>query len=110
MVAWPVAGASNPLKANGPKTWPPEDSGRPLNGLNADPVDFFMNPIRLLAAVALFVTAICAACFPATAADPVFPPGVRFGMTPLVGLSPAKSFVGFETDDQSVKVLVIALP
>ena len=85
-------------------------NGRPLNGLNADPVDFFMNLIRLLAAVALFVTAICAACFPVFAADPVFPPGVRVGMTPLVGLSPAKSFVGFETEDQTVKVLVTELP
>src|SRR6266516_6484853 len=69
-----------------------------------------MNPIRLLAAVALFVTAICAARFPVFAADPVFPPGVRVGMTPLVGLSPAKSFVGLETEDQSVKVLVAELP
>jgi hypothetical protein len=31
-------------------------------------------------------------------------------MTPLVGLSPAKAFVGFETEDQSVKVLVAELP
>ncbi len=53
-----------------------------------------MKPIRLLSAVALFVTAIC----PAFAADPVFPPGMRVGMTPLVGLTRAKSFVGFETD------------
>ena len=85
-------------------------SGRPLNGLNADPVDFFMKPIRLLSAVLLFVTAMCAASFAAFAADPVFPPGVRVGMTPLVGLSRAKSFVGFETEDQSVKVLVTELP
>jgi hypothetical protein len=31
-------------------------------------------------------------------------------MTPLVGLSRAKSFVGFETEDQGVKVLVTELP
>src|SRR3979409_1226805 len=65
-----------------------------------------MKPIRLLFAVALFVTAMC----PAFAADPVFPPGMRVGMTPLVGLSRAKTFVGFETEDQSVKVLVTELP
>lgn len=65
-----------------------------------------MKPIRLLSAVALFVTAIC----PAFAADPIFPPGMRVGMTPLVGLTRAKSFVGFETEDQSVKVLVTELP
>ena len=65
-----------------------------------------MKPIRLLSAVALLVSALC----PAFAADPVFPPGMRVGMTPLVGLSRAKSFVGFETEDQSVKVLVTELP
>jgi len=57
-----------------------------LNGLNANPVDFFMNPIRLFFAVALLATALCSSAF---AADPVFPPGVRVGLTPLVGLSPA---------------------
>src|SRR5258706_377155 len=108
IVAWPVAGTSKPLKANGPKRGLRNTaiSGRPLNGLNADPVDFFMKPIRLLPAVVLFVAAMC----PAFAADPVFPPGVRVGMTPLVGLSRAKSFIGFETEDQSVKVLVTELP
>jgi hypothetical protein len=35
---------------------------------------------------------------------------MRVGMTPLVGLTRAKSFVGFETEDQSVKVLVTELP
>jgi hypothetical protein len=65
-----------------------------------------MMPIRLFAAVALLV----AATFSAFAADPVFPPGARVGMTPLVGLAKAKSFVGFETEDQGVKVLVTDLP
>jgi hypothetical protein len=69
-----------------------------------------MKPIRLLSAAALFVTVLCVAFRPAFAADPVFPPGVRVGITPLVGLSRAKSFVGFETEDQSVKVLVTELP
>jgi hypothetical protein len=65
-----------------------------------------MKLIRRLFAVALFGAAIT----PAFAADPIFPPGVRVGMTPLVGLSRAKTFVGFETEDQSVKVLVAELP
>jgi hypothetical protein len=65
-----------------------------------------MKPIRLLAAIALLVTAIC----PAFAADAIFPPGVRVGMTPLVGLVRARSFVGFETEDHGVKVLVTELP
>lgn len=57
-------------------------------------------------AVALLMSALG----PALAADPVFPPGSRIGLTPLVGLSRAKSFVGFETEDQGVKVLVAELP
>jgi hypothetical protein len=69
-----------------------------------------MNPIRLLSAASVLLTAICIVCFPAFAADPVFPQGMRVGLTPLVGLSRAKSFVGFETEDQGVKVLVTELP
>ena len=65
-----------------------------------------MKLTRLKAAVALLLVASPAAW----AADPVFPPGMRVGLTPLVGLSRAKSFVGFETEDQGVKVLVTELP
>ncbi len=64
-----------------------------------------MNPLRLLTAVALLVVAMRPAL-----ADPTFPPGVRIGLTPLVGLVPAKSFPGFESEDQRVKVLVTELP
>jgi hypothetical protein len=69
-----------------------------------------MKLIRLTFAVGLLLTAISAALSPVFAADAVFPPGIRVGLTPLVGLSRAKSFVGFETEDQSVKVLVAELP
>ena len=65
-----------------------------------------MSLIRKLVAVALFVMAAS----PALAADPVFPPGARVGMVPLVGLVRAKSFLGFETEDQAVKVVVADLP
>jgi hypothetical protein len=65
-----------------------------------------MSPIRRLFAVALFAVAAS----PAFAADPVFPPGARVGMVPLVGLVRAKSFIGFETEDQGVKVVVADLP
>jgi hypothetical protein len=65
-----------------------------------------MKSIRLLSVVALLLVAAC----PALAADPVFPPGMRVGMTPLVGLTRAKNFVGFATEDQAVKVLVTELP
>ena len=65
-----------------------------------------MKPLRYLAAVALLVATTCSAF----AADPVFPPGARVGMTPLVGLVRAQTFTGFETDDKGVKVLVTDLP
>ena len=65
-----------------------------------------MKHIRLLSALVLFVAAIC----PALAAETVFPPGVRVGITPLVGLVGAKTFVGFETEDHGVKVLMAELP
>jgi hypothetical protein len=69
-----------------------------------------MKHIRLFSAIILLIIAIGPAVSPASAADPVFPPGIRIGMTPLVGLVPAKTFVGFETEDESVKVLLAELP
>lgn len=68
-----------------------------------------MTPFRSFAAVALIVAAMSFADS-ALAADPVFPPGARVGMTPLVGLNKAKAFTGFETEDKGVKVLVTDLP
>jgi hypothetical protein len=65
-----------------------------------------MKPTRLFAAAALLIGLIC----PAFATDAVFPRGIRVGLTPLVGLSLAKSFTGFETEDHGVKVLVAELP
>ena len=65
-----------------------------------------MKLIRPLAALALFV----ASALPALAADAVYPPGLRLGMVPLVGLSKAKTFPGFENEDGSVKVLITELP
>lgn len=66
-----------------------------------------MKPFRTLAAIALIVAANSSSGF---AADPVFPPGARVGMTPLVGLNKARAFIGFETEDQGVKVLITDLP
>ena len=65
-----------------------------------------MKPLRFLTAFALLL----AAAGPALAADPTFPQGLRVGLTPLVGLTPSKTFPGFETEDHSVKVLVAELP
>ncbi len=65
-----------------------------------------MTYLRLLSVLAW----LAATTAGAAAADPVFPPGARVGLTPLVGLAPAKTFTGFETEDQSVKVLIAELP
>jgi hypothetical protein len=56
------------------------------------------------------LTLLLGAATSALAADAVYPPGLRIGMTPLVGLAPAKTFTGFETSDQGVKVLITELP
>ncbi len=75
-----------------------------------------MKRIRLFSAVlfpALLFPALAllfAAKDPAFAADALFPPGLRIGMVPLVGLTPARTFAGFESEDQRVKVLVAELP
>ena len=69
-----------------------------------------MKLLRHFAAVALVVAANATVLPTAFAADPVFPPGARVGMTPLVGLSKARTFIGFETEDQGVKVLIADLP
>jgi hypothetical protein len=69
----------------------------------------FMKSIRFFSA-ALLVASVCLVSGPALAADPVFAPGTRVGLTPLVGLVPAKTFAGFETEDHGVKVLVTELP
>jgi hypothetical protein len=65
-----------------------------------------MKPFRLLAVLGL----LAAVTRPSLAADAVFPPGVRVGLTPLVGLVKSKTFPGFESEDQNVKVLVTELP
>ena len=69
-----------------------------------------MKLTRYFAAVALIVAGASHAPSFAFAADPVFPAGARVGMTPLVGLNKARGFIGFETEDQGVKVLIADLP
>ncbi|HEY0331590.1 MAG TPA: hypothetical protein VGC77_21130 [Rhodopseudomonas sp.] len=64
---------------------------------------------RLLAAV-LLTAGISGAIAPARAADPVYPRGIRVGVVPLDGLTASPSFVGFESADHGVKVLLAELP
>ena len=56
------------------------------------------------------LTMLLSAFTPAQAADPVYPPGVRIGITPSVGLEPSRTFTGFQTSDQGVKMLMTELP
>lgn len=65
-----------------------------------------MKRLRFLTAAALLLVAMQ----PAFAADVTYPPGVRLGLVPLAGLTKAKTFSGFESEDQQVKVLVTELP
>jgi len=65
-----------------------------------------MMRLRVLTAVAFLVAALR----PGWGADATFPPGIRIGLTPLVGLSRAKAFSAFESEDQRVKVLLAELP
>jgi hypothetical protein len=67
---------------------------------------FSMKHVRLFSVAILLVGTLC----PALAAEPVFPTGARVGMVPLVGLVRATNFVGFETEDGSVRALVAELP
>ncbi|MBV9523759.1 MAG: hypothetical protein JO010_13245 [Alphaproteobacteria bacterium] len=73
-----------------------------------------MKTIRVLAVLALLAAALAGGLAvpsgSAHAADAIFPQGVRVGLVPLVGLAKSKSFPGFESEDQTVKVLVTELP
>jgi hypothetical protein len=64
----------------------------------------------LFSALVCVLTLLIIAIGTVHAEDPVFPPGIRIGMVPLVGLGPAKKFTGFESQDESVKVLMAELP
>lgn len=63
------------------------------------------NSLRLFAALS-----VLSVSFAANAADVVYPPGVRVGVVPSDGLTVAKEFLGFETDDKNVKFGMAELP
>jgi hypothetical protein len=65
-----------------------------------------MTSIRLLLAVA----ALALALGPVRAEEPVYPPGSRIGLAPPPGLVISKNFFGYEDLDNSVAIMLIALP
>jgi hypothetical protein len=69
-----------------------------------------MNFTRRLCAAAVIAASLFPTIGAAQAADLTYPRGIRIGLAPLEGLAPAKSFVGFENADGSVKVLLTELP
>lgn len=65
-----------------------------------------MRQIARLFAIAL----LSATATNAVAADAVYPRGIRVGIVPMPGLNQSTAFLGFESGDQGVKVLVSELP
>ena len=58
---------------------------------------------------ALTLLAVLAAT-PAVAADPQFPPGSRIGLVPPAGLTPSRTFAGFEDRDKDTAIIMVELP
>lgn len=67
------------------------------------------HPFKAAFASTVLVLAL-AASGPARAADPVFPAGARVGLIPPDGVKVANEFVGFESDDKSVKIGIAEIP
>jgi hypothetical protein len=63
-----------------------------------------MRQIARLLAIALVLAATPAA------AETVYPRGIRVGVTPMPGMTESKAFLGFESADSGVKVLLAELP
>ena len=71
---------------------------------------YIPRPILSLATLALVSAFALSGPEPADAADAVFPTGIRVGLDPLGGLAKSKTFSGFESEDDGVKVLMTELP
>lgn len=61
--------------------------------------------LKIAAAMLLALAAL-----PAQAADPVFPPNSRLGLTPPPGFVPSTKFPGFENQDAQAAILMIEVP
>lgn len=58
--------------------------------------------------LACMLGALCLAS--AQAAEPVFPPGSRIGLTPPAGFLPSAHFHGFENPDRNASILTLEMP
>ena len=66
--------------------------------------------LRRLFVYVLLAGASLASLAPGATADPVFPPGLRVGMEPPVGMSPSARFPGFEDAGQNAVITILDLP
>ncbi|MGN6286059.1 MAG: hypothetical protein ACTHM2_13005 [Afipia sp.] len=64
---------------------------------------------QLLRAAAI-LAATATLTVPASAADPVYPPGLHVGLVPMAGLAAATEFSGFESMDRKVKIGITEIP
>jgi hypothetical protein len=66
--------------------------------------------MKNIAQIFAAATLLLAAADPSFAAEAVYPRGIRVGLAPIKGLAQAQAFVGFESEDRGVKVLLAELP
>jgi hypothetical protein len=60
--------------------------------------------------VYILLAGACLALAPGAIAEPVFPPGLRVGMEPPVGMTPSARFPGFEDSGQHAVITILDLP
>jgi hypothetical protein len=66
--------------------------------------------LRRLFVYVLLAAASLASLAPGAIAEPVFPPGLRVGLEPPVGMAPSARFPGFEDTGQNAIIAILDLP
>jgi hypothetical protein len=66
--------------------------------------------LRRLFVYVLLALAGLASLAPGAGAEPVFPPGLRIGLEPPVGMSPSTRFPGFEDTEHKALIAILDLP
>jgi hypothetical protein len=66
--------------------------------------------LRRLFVYVLLALASLASFAPGAIAEPVFPPGLRVGLEPPVGMSPSARFPGFEDTGHNATIAILDLP
>jgi hypothetical protein len=66
--------------------------------------------LRRLFVYVLLAAASLAILAPSAIAEPIFPPGLRVGLEPPVGMAPSARFPGFEDTGQNAIIAILDLP